>query len=343
MKEFTIFLLFLSKPKMKLDTVNKIKTVQARKDACAKLDTKLSRTRMDRAIRIDMRSLNKALPMDKLPERLTISTMTMTCCIGTKINRKNVAYYIELTRGGIDNIRFGSNPGYQRSLDTPKKTKTNSKRFYNQTTIEIDPGSGSKPINVKLFRNGSLQMTGVKNVDDYVAIMKKLFYEFKRVKGVVLDGSIRPKPFVTNLANLRVFNIKVDLINTNFRATCEFDRIKLHRLLLSEGVRSTYQPCMHSAVNIKYYYSEGELDDDGEAIKKKVSIFVFESGAFIITGGGCIDHIQATYKFIVDKVNEYGHEIVLIKTEYILTESEKLKNFMKRLPDPFKQKRLGLP
>lgn len=290
-----------------------------------------------------MRSLDKALPMAKLPLRLTISTMTMTCCIGTKINRKNVAYYIELTKGGIDNIRFGSNPGYQRSLVPPKKTKAGGKRFYNQTTIEIDPGSGSKPINVKLFRNGSLQMTGVKKVEDFVDIMRKLFYEFKRVKGVLLDGSIRPKPFVTNISKLRVFNIKVDLINTNFRADCEFDRIKLHRRLLAEGFRSTYQPCMHSAVNIKYYYTEGELDEDGETVKKKVSIFVFESGAFIITGGGCIDHIQATYKFIVDKVNEYGHEIVLIKTDKILLESAKLQAFMKRLPDPFKQKRLPLP
>jgi TATA-box binding protein (TBP) (component of TFIID and TFIIIB) len=343
---------------MKLDAEIIPRSAQSRKAACAKLDAskqssnkeasshvdpKLAMARMDRTIRIDMRSLNKALPMSKLPKRLTISTMTMTCCIGTKINRKNVAYYIELTEGGIDNIRFGSNPGYQRSLTVPKKTKTNSKRFYNQTTIEIDPGSGSKPINVKLFRNGSLQMTGVKNVDDFVAIMGKLFYEFRRVKSVVLDGSIRPKPFVTNLANLRVFNIKVDLINTNFRANCEFDRIKLHRRLLAEDIRSTYQPCMHSAVNIKYYYSEGELDDDGETVKKKVSIFVFESGAFIITGGGCIDHIQATYQFIVDKVNEYGHEIVLIKTEHILSVSKKLQQFMRKLPDPFKQKRLGLP
>jgi TATA-box binding protein (TBP) (component of TFIID and TFIIIB) len=336
---------------MKLDTA-KSKKPQSfyKKDDNDKLDSKsirkkqLANARTDHTIKIDMRSLNKALPMDTLPKRLTISTMTMTCCIGTKINRKNVAYYIDLTEGGIDNIRFGSNPGYQRSIHPPKKTnKTGGKRFYNQTTIEIDPGSDNKPINLKLFRNGSLQMTGVKDVKDFVSIMGKLFYEFKRIKGVILDGTIRPKPFVTNISNLRVFNIKVDLINTNFRANCKFDRIKLHRKLLAEGIRSTYQPCMHSAVNIKYYYANGDIDDDGESVKKKVSIFIFESGAAIITGGGCIEHIEATYRFIVNKINEYGHSIVLIKTDTILLESNKLQQFIKKLPDPFKQKRLLLP
>jgi TATA-box binding protein (TBP) (component of TFIID and TFIIIB) len=304
--------------------------------------------------RIDEKSLNEALQIERLPKNLSISTMTMTCGIGTKINRKNVAYYMSLgDKTGMDNIRFGSNPGYQRSVRPKKKPRPMKKtqagpekqkqRFYNQATVEIDPKSGNNKINVKEFNNGSLQMTGVKSKADFISIMKTLLRELAKVKGVLRNGTIRPKPFVQNPENMHVHNIKVDLINANFKARCEFDRIKLHRRMLKDGFRATYQPCMHSPVNIKYYFPTNELDKNGKKIKKKVTIFVFESGAFIITGGGSIEQTRGTYKFIVDKINQYGHEVVLIKTDKILARSQKLQKFLEKLPDPFKGKRLNLP
>lgn len=297
---------------------------------------------------IDIDSLKRSLSMNKLPKELTISTMTITCCTGTKINRKNVAYYIDLHPNRISSVRFGSNPVYERRLtplkkkmskkkskvvNTTKTGKVRNKKFYNQTTIEIHPDSGNNPINMKLFRNGSLQMTGVKSVDDFISVMSKLFCEFTKVRAVVKNNIIRPKLFVTDMSKLHVYNIKVNLINTNFRTGFEVDRVSLHSKLLVDKIRSTYQPCMHSAVNVKYYHTKDSNVEPDEN-SNKVSIFVFESGALIITGGGCIEHIRNAYRFIVGKLNEYGHRIVLIKTEQIVKESTVFEKFMSRLPDP---------
>jgi TATA-box binding protein (TBP) (component of TFIID and TFIIIB) len=200
---------------------------------------------------------------------------------------------------------------------------------------------------MKLFRNGSLQMTGVKSAEDFTSVMRKLFEAFRRVKAVIKNGTFRPKPFVADAQKMRVYNIKVNLINTNCHTNFEIDRLALHKLLLADNIRSTYQPCMHSAVNTKYYHQHGSARSSSSSINEKdvekVTIFAFESGALIITCGGCIDYIYEARRFIFEKLNEYGHRIVLIKTDRILQESKRLNSFLDTLPDPLQQLRLDVP
>jgi hypothetical protein len=309
----------------------------------------------DPPFKIELDDIAEDLKFDRLPKRLSVSTITMTCRMGTKIYRKNVAYYSRLHPHSIQSVKFGSNPPYLRCL-YPKKKKRKvdngkpKRRFYNQATIEIssldhtliknideidlrEKNDNNSPINAKLFRNGSGQFTGVKSLEAFIRMMKKLFHELRREVGVIKNGTLRRKPFVSDPTKLRVYDITVDLINTNFRVDFKIDRYVLHQLLLKDNTRSTYQPCIHSCVNIKYYY----LDDGEDNIEKakKISIFVFETGAIIITGGNTVDHICKAYDFIIGKINTYGYKIVLIKTEDIFTKSNKLQKYIAKLPDPY--------
>ena len=126
------------------------------------------------------------------------------------------------------------------------------------------------------------------------------------------------KPFAGTPENLdvsKVKNIKIRMINSNFSIGFKVNRDQLYQLLLSENVDCRYEPCVHACVNIKYKY-------DAENV---ISIFIFESGAIIITGAKNKDHIIKAYNFTVDKLYTYYNKIVknddydIIKISKILT------------------------
>ena len=95
-------------------------------------------------------------------KNLRISTMTQIAEISSKINLNNLYKYLEPT-DTIRYISFGSelNKGeITKKIKKPRKDKE-KKFFYNQITIHI---FFEKIVNVKIFNNGRIQMTGLKKI-----------------------------------------------------------------------------------------------------------------------------------------------------------------------------------
>lgn len=267
----------------------------------------------------NLSDIKKLINFDNLPDEVMVSTMTMTCKLGTNINRENIGRFIELKKGSILSVRYGRHPLSNRTLIVKKKKKNNKKKnFYNQVTVEIKP-KDNKYVNVKLFKNGSVQMTGVKNVNDFCEIMNILITELKRKKAVIQKYKLIEKPFVEDYSKLGIYNIKVNMINSNFRVDYNIDRDALYNALRDDNIECTYEPCWHACVNIKYNYKNTD---------KKISIFVFESGAIIITGANNIDHVYNAYQFINQKLTKFGSNVVLTKLESILELDELQKYLM---------------
>ena len=91
---------------------------------------------------------------------LRISTMTQIAEISSKIDLKNLFKYLEPT-DNIKYISFGSESSkgeLEKKIKKPRKNKE-KKFFYNQITIHI---FYEKIVNVKVFNNGRIQMTGLK-------------------------------------------------------------------------------------------------------------------------------------------------------------------------------------
>jgi TATA-box binding protein (TBP) (component of TFIID and TFIIIB) len=240
----------------------------------------------------------------KLPEDVLISTITVCCEIDIQFNVDNIAKFIELKKDGIINISFGKegDPVTNRSLNPKKKkkkkVKNNKKQkreFQNQISLDIMIESkANKPINVKLFKNGSIQMTGCKSVINVVDVLSKVFTELKCVRAIVEKSKdiykIVEKPFVNNTSKLLLENIKniaIGMINGNFIYPNKIDRLKLFNLLNSEGKECRYDPAIHAPVNIKFNCTD-----------KSISILVFEKGSILITGGKNCNHILQGYEFI---------------------------------------------
>ena len=245
-----------------------------------------------------------ALIIKKLPDDVCISTMTICCELEIQFNVDNIAKYIELKKGDITSISYGrdGDPLTNRSL-FPKKKKNKIKKtiikkkqkreFHNQISLNVMVVSKKdKPVNIKLFTNGSIQMTGCKSVENVIDVLAKIFDELKTIRAIIdtKTFTIVDKPFVNNFDVLdirHVNNITIGMINSNFKYENKIDRLKLFNLLNSESKECRYDPSNHAPVNIKFNCKD-----------KSISIFVFEKGSILITGAKNCSHILEGYEFI---------------------------------------------
>jgi TATA-box binding protein (TBP) (component of TFIID and TFIIIB) len=164
--------------------------------------------------------------------------------------------------------------------------------------------TNNRNIHVKLFSNGTMQITGCKTIYNFVEVMKILcrkLLEIKFTYNLITKKTVK-KTFVTEPDNIIVEIIgalQIRMINSNFHIGFMIDRVILYKLLLEKKYECNYDQCSHAAVNLKYK-CEGE----------DVSIFIFESGSIIITGAKNKNHICESYNFIVTFLHDNYNLIV---------------------------------
>jgi len=260
----------------------------------------------------------KEFSVGHLPEDVTISTMTLTCKIATKFNCENIAKYIDLDVSRILTVTHGElgNTKTNRTIVPKKKTsgkpKKQKKVFYNQVSMYVKVhAKNKKPVNIKLFSNGSIQMTGCKTVENAIETLIKVLYELKKEKAVINYATMKivDKPFCDNVNILdlkHIIGLQIVMINSGFIIPFKMDRTKLYNLLLSDGYECTYNSVKHACVNVKFIHEE-----------KQISIFVFEKGSILITGARNCTQIYEAYMFI----NKY-----LLKNHKIIKKNEVLSN-----------------
>jgi len=263
------------------------------------------------------------LELLNLPYDLQISTTTITCHLDITFNVENIGLYFNDFDSIIVGKRYGNriinNLVNVKKLKTGKKKKRKEKKnFYNQvslifrsaTLMGLDPEKLSikerdKTVNIKLFINGSIQMTGCKYLDNIQKTLEILFDRLK-IRKAILDknNNFIIKSFVSNsitnkdvddntLSKLDVKNVdnfKIVMINTNFNILFQINRERLYQLLKDEGFNVIFDPITHACVNIKYQIHNNP--------KKEISIFVFESGSITIAGSNSYYQVLETYNFI---------------------------------------------
>ncbi len=249
----------------------------------------------------DFKILQKHLDVDKLPKGIKISTITITCRIDAMFNNLNIEKYLDLDEDvvTIKSMRVNRSSLVSKKRRKTKTQKTKKAAFYNQVSIavqtkELDAsGKNYRKINVKLFINGAIQITGCKSIDDFKGVLTTVFNKLKNVKAVYDkdEGKIIEKLFVSDPSYLDLVNvkqIKIAMINSSFDIGYSVDRENLYGILANDKITCSFDPVMHAGVKIKYFY-------DGD---KKISIFVFEKGTIIITGAKSCKHIAKAHKFI---------------------------------------------
>src|SRR6185437_4221736 len=271
-----------------------------------------------------------------LPAGLKISTITMSCNIGTTIKIRNVAKYMILDPNNVVSVKYNIKKPDKRVLrkvrtllpvkKKKRKTKvakgaTSKKKqdVVNQVSLEILHGCKG-PANIKLFTNGAIHITGVQDLRDFKYLIKtvinalnkkvfKLKTTYDTRKGLLkIKNTMREKKFYNHKKKIKIKDLKINMINSGFRIEDNVDRIELYKILRSEKVECQFDPNAHAGVRIKIGCKyKGE--------KKKTSIFVFESGKIMITGAYNNKHLHAAYDFIVNKLTQHHDKVTLMKID----------------------------
>ncbi|ARF10591.1 TATA box binding protein [Hokovirus HKV1] len=255
--------------------------------------------------------------LDKLPPELKISTITMTFELDIKFNVKKIAKYIDL-KDGLIYAKFGKKnmtnyilrSTYLITDKFKKKTVIPKKKpdtFVEQCTIKILSNIDKKFINIKIFENGTLHITGIKSYNDFMESYDKLIKELLKEKYVLKNGILKRKYFFNNVNNVKeVFdnknNFKICMIVCTFYVYFKIKLEILDDILQKQKYNTVFNFTDHACVNIKYNYSD----------TREISIFVYESGKINITGSRINEEIIECYKFIIKILYENYDDIVLI-------------------------------
>ena len=251
--------------------------------------------------------------------------MTAVCNISDEINLKTC--YDKLVINDIIHfIEFKGFPdkGFSKKSVKKKRKIKDKKVFYNQITVHVFLG---KIINVKIFNNGRIQMTGLKFREQGEKVIRVLIDEINKYND---DDCIFK-------GKLELENYKIVLINSDFDIKYRVNRDILHREIINIGMYSSYEPTIYPGVNIKYFYNNineagvcncsskcnGKGSGKGDGDCKKITIAVFNSGKIIITGGNSFDQVLISYEFINSLLSDK------IKYENIITNDDIKNNKVK--------------
>jgi TATA-box binding protein (TBP) (component of TFIID and TFIIIB) len=193
--------------------------------------------------------------------------------------------------------------------------------FHNQSTIVLRREYKSnqwKESNVKLFANGSLQMTGVPSVEFAKETLEWLLEEIK---------SLPESSFTDATETPMLQEISVKLINTDYFINALIKRDALFQILVNRySIFSINEKTIYQGVNAKYYFNKanttrpgicscklrcrGQGTGDGDGECKRVTLCIFQDGKIIVTGARTMEQITEAYNFLNKVLQDNAKEVL---------------------------------
>jgi len=259
---------------------------------------------------------------------LRVSTMVITAHWGVQIqldklfdSLRSIIIPIWLPEVGILKFEHKNTVLGASYKDIFTNRKITSKSFFNQSTIVLRRKTNGeqeeeswKEVNVKLFANGGIQMTGVTSETFAYDAIQWLLETIK---------SLPESPFKGDAAIQR---FSVQLINTDYSLNKFINQDALHKLLINEyNLFSMLEKTIYQGVNTKFFYNtthpgkgicqcdhfcKGQGTGDGEGECKRITMSIFRTGRIIITGARQLKQIEAAYDFL-NTVFDKHHKAVL--------------------------------
>jgi TATA-box binding protein (TBP) (component of TFIID and TFIIIB) len=260
---------------------------------------------------------------------LRISTTVTTCHAGTPINLSKLfeqfptwAIPFGYPGDGFLKMEYQTKVIGYSTRDVLTKRKVAEKTFFNQATLVIRKLMPEKQlwkeVNIKLFANGGIQMTGVPTPEFSLEAITYVVEQLRQG-----DGIFQGMPAVTKF--------RIQLINSDYSINRTINQEKLHKLLSNVyNLFSSHESTIYQGVNTKYYYNKkgdilkpgicsckqacsGQGTGDGDGECKKITISPFSSGKIIITGARDMDQINEAYVFFNDILQLHQADILLRK------------------------------
>lgn len=281
--------------------------------------------------------------MDMNPTPLRVSTMTVTGNLGATPDLKQLyeagAFIPYWWIGeGIIKIEFGSlKKGIcsEDILHTSTKTK---KQFFNQSSLVFRlrlPSGAFKETNIKLFKNGGFQMTGISSEEMARAALLQLIamntgrgvWTSVGIEGTTLGIVGTTVGTAGADATIKTFN--VCMMNSDYSIGKAIRRDRLYKILVEKyGLWSMFEPTVYQGVNTKFFWNkerpltappgicvcptpcEGDGSGYGVGNCKKITISPFRTGSIIITGAQKTEQLNDAYNFMNGVLREHAADVL---------------------------------
>jgi TATA-box binding protein (TBP) (component of TFIID and TFIIIB) len=203
-----------------------------------------------------------------------------------------------------------------------QKKKKDNEHFYNSCSIIVKASLDIKCVNIKLFNNGKITLTGSKHEFDGYKSCVVLLEEMKKNKNIFLNINDQ------DIDNLKIINYKITMINSDFDTNFKIDLLKLLDILNNneKDLFTKFNPEKYRGLIIGFYWNTNKQEQDGRCLCKskcngkgngtgdgqckKITISIFKSGSIIITGGRLVKQIDDAYKKINSILKEHYHSII---------------------------------
>ena len=248
------------------------------------------------------------------PTPLRISTMTVTGHLGQVPDLKRLfdsgAFIPYWWIGeGILKAEFGKEKKGIAKDDILHESSREKKRFFNQASFvfrsRLQPTTDQsfKEVNIKLFKNGGFQMTGISS-EEMARNALDRFMSLNAGRGIWPEAP-----------HIQTFNIQ--MMNSDYSIGKAIRRDRLHKLLVETyGLWSSFEPTIYQGVNTKFFWNKTRTaatppgicvcpepctgSGDGYTVGacKKITISPFRTGTVIITGAKNMEQLMDAYEFL---------------------------------------------
>ena len=263
------------------------------------------------------------------PTPLRVSTMTVTGHLGAIPDRKRlfeagafIPYW--MVGEGIIKIEYG---GAKKGICTEDilHTSTKSKKdFFNQSSLVFRlrlPDGSWKETNIKMFKDGGFQMTGISSEEMARASIHRLL-ELNKGRGIwfAADGT-SAEPYLKTFTTC--------MMNSDYSIGKAIRRDRLYKILVETyGLWSSFEPTIYQGVNTKFFWNscrpasappgicvcptpcEGGGSGYGIGSCKKITISPFRTGSIIITGAQKLEQLHDAYNFMNTVLTTHADQVL---------------------------------
>jgi TATA-box binding protein (TBP) (component of TFIID and TFIIIB) len=291
--------------------------------------------------------------MEYTTSSLRVSTMVVTAHWGTKINLEKIFQPLRdqiipiwYPKEGILKIELNNKVLGSCYKDIFTNRKMTKKSFFNQATIilrrkvnyeELDTESKEeeketqdaiwKEVNVKLFANGGIQMTGVFSEE----------FAYKSIEWLYRIISVLPEyPFEKEKENSNenenfISRFSTQLINTDYSIDKFINQDALHKILINEyNLFSMLEKTIYQGINTKFFYNtqntdgicnctktcKGQGSGDGDQECKRITMSIFRTGKIIITGAREMCQITTAYDYLNNIIKKHCNTVLYEQFNY---------------------------
>lgn len=215
--------------------------------------------------------------------------------------------------------------GFHKKMTVKHRRVRSTKRFDNQVTVLVAHGplTGKRyTTNMKIFRNGNVQMTGLKSIEQGHSALDFVVDHIREVNNAF--------QIISNTDKLEAGGFKICMINSDFKTNLFIKRNKLYNIIrMQYGTFCRFEPTSYAGVALQPMMNienknenyvcgcrtpcDGKGTGIGEGQCKRVTIAIFGSGSIIITGSQSFEQLDKAYEFVCNVLKTNIDEVAIIK------------------------------